>query len=130
MANDRTIVLELYKGEQLASFDNGTGQTHWSAEDTWELGPLAREVRAYMKIHEIDALTDVSIVAEWSVDRITWATFATDIMGIKTATGLHKSEYTTGADFGPFVRFGVQVADNTAAARKTATVTVTLVLET
>ena len=128
--NPSTVAINVFDGVQLTSRDDGSTKTHWSSEKTWPLGRSMRAIRAYTEVIEIDVSTDVEIVGAWSLDGVTWEAFQSSISSSTIQTpGLYKDEYSTSSDFGPFVRYGVQVKENILFSLVSVTIALTVVLE-
>lgn len=128
------ISIPIISDETIYSGPGGEQLYTWSSQATWRQALGSGAVRTYVSVVAVSSDPVVTVVGQWSLDGRNWTPFDQVLTQPATITAVGNSiGYYAGNsfayEFGPFVRFGVGIADGTSGTQEYARCTVTLVLD-
>lgn len=115
---DKPVVIPLARDTVLTSLRDGSEAIYWMSDDQIQASLGGRGIRLVTTIAEITPNSAVSVFGQYSYDKKTWTNFARNIDGMTsgyTTVGSYTANYANSpAEFGPYVRYGIQVKRTTA----------------
>jgi|GEM_PF-4869239 len=110
-----------------AASSSASQETFYTDETTWDVGRNTTKVKAFYNVHSIDGSGEMQLTGQWSLDGVNWKDFASEIFTAVSYKGMGSAEYNTTADFGPKVRYGLQLKNNGGTSVQSAQVSMTLI---
>ena len=124
-------VIHIISDATIKSGPAGEIRYTWSPESTWRQSLGANSVLTYIDVVTISSDAELKVQGQWSLDGRNWTDFGDDLESSVTAVGAQQPYYAGGVnafEFGPYVRYGVSIADRTSGTEESARCTVSVVV--
>lgn len=129
-----TIVIPIVSDRTITSGSTGEERIIWTEPSTWQSSVGAVAVLLYLSVLAVSTDAELKVRGQWSLDGKNWKDFDQYLKSsLSAATITDERLYYAGGvhgfEFGPYVRYGVSIADRTSGVEESARLTATIVVQ-